>query len=159
MDQATGSICLYLAGPMDDIEKDAARGWREEAADAVGMGVLLFSPAHAYLNATKVNASMVDFLNKGMIRYCDGVLANLTGPGRGFGTIREIEFARMNQKPVAVAGDLDLHFASHDLLIRPTLDEAAHALIETIGEIRDRPNPLMFLLGGDQGFTTPGSDE
>lgn len=158
---ATGSVIIYLAGPIDGIDGDEARNWRETVASQVGTGVLLFSPAHAYMNAMPVNAQSIDWLNKLVIQHSDGVLANLSGPGRGLGTIREIEFARMNRKPVAVVGDLDVHYSAWDLLLKPTMDEGIQALMEEIHKNRQQQShPMAFLLPGfGTGMEDPGGDD
>jgi len=156
---ASGRIIIYLAGPIDGINPGDARGWREQVEDQVPTGVLLFSPAHAYMNVRPVNAQAIDWINKTVIRQCDGVLANLSGPGRGFGTIREIEFARLGGKPVAVVGDLDIHYSAWDCILAESFDQAIEALLKAINEQREQmANPLSFLMPG-QGLVDPGDDD
>jgi hypothetical protein len=153
---AQGSIIIYLAGPIDDVT-DRGEVWREEAASLVGTGVLLFSPAHAYLNAHLVNAQSLDWMNKHVIRNSAGLLANLGGPGRGLGTIREIEFARLFDKPVAVVGDFSQHLSAWDLIFRSELEDALDDLIKAIGAAREqRQHPLAFFL---QSPPQMGEDE
>lgn len=140
-------VMIYLAGPMDDVTKAQARGWREAMADAAALGVVFYSPAHAYLNVRGVNFTKVDRANRIAISHMvDGMLVNLAGVGAGFGTIREIEFARMNNIPVAVAGKV-ASMMKHDLLMAADLGAALDLLLEAIQEGRDAPHPLAQLLG------------
>lgn len=160
MDAPAGRTIIYLAGPIDGVAAGESQTWREKAADLVDTGVLLFSPAHAYMNAAPINAQSIDWINKSVIDQCDGVLANLTGAGRGLGTIREIEFARLRNKPVAVAGDLDVHYSAWDLVVRPTLEDAVHELLKAIYAQRVQlKNPIMMLLPGMGDMRGPGDDD
>lgn len=143
-----GTIIIYLAGPIDDIDREEAREWREQVGDQFGSGTLLYSPAHAFVNAHYINARAIEFVNRLVLQNCDGVLANLSGSGRAFGTIREIEFARLHGKPVAVVADvsMNVHFSTFDLMLAPSFDKACDLLLKAIGEVRERPHPLALLL-------------
>lgn len=143
-----GTIIIYLAGPIDAIDKEEACSWREQVQDKFGSGTLLYSPAHAFINAHFVNARAIEFVNRLVIQHCDGVLANLAGEGRAFGTIREIEFARLHGKPVAVVGEeYKAHFSAFDLIVSDSMDTACDRLVKEIGKVRERPHPLALLLG------------
>lgn len=138
---------VYLAGPMDDVGDLEARKWRESVILYAPVGVAFYSPAHAYMNVSTANFSKVDRANRCAIAHvCDGMLVNLAGPGRGFGTIREIEFARMHNKPVAVAGEL-ASMMKDDLLIASNLEDALALLLEEIHMDRNEPSPLERLFG------------
>lgn len=141
-------LTVYLAGPMDDISHEEAHLWRVQLALAFPR-VLFFDPTDAWLNAGMDTAEAVDHGNRVMLWTADGVLANLGGPGRGFGTVREIEFARSRGKPVAVAIPEPLvSLLSHDVLQAPTVEEAMELLLGVIADERAaRPGGLMgFLL-------------
>lgn len=117
---------LYLAGPLDALDYDGT-AWYDDfdgvrPADLVG-----FMPGRAYLGATPGtgNGRYVNAANKGMIQASIGVIANLSGPGRALGTIREIEFAKSHGKLVVVVGDdLSWSLASWDLVVAPDLETA-----------------------------------
>lgn len=144
-------VMVYLAGPIDDVEDTESRGWRESMILSAPAGVVFYSPAHAYINVNEANFTKVDRANRVAISHCvDGMLVNLAGEGRGFGTIREIEFARMNNIPVAVAGEV-ASMMRDDLFIASDLGTALTLLLEAIQEERNIPqHPLfrMFGIGG-----------
>lgn len=140
---------LYLAGPMDDVTTGQAQGWREWVGENAPSGVVCFSPAHAYLGATRANFPYVDQASRHMIKHCcHGMIANLSGPGRAFGTIREIEFARSCSTPVVVIGDLE-SLLTYDLRVVTSLESAMDAILEQIQEARllTQHHPLAFLFG------------
>lgn len=144
-------VLIYLAGPIDDIALDRAQQWREAVAAHAPTGVALFSPAHAFMNVNEVSFRGVDRVNRAVIHSCaHGVLANLMGPGRGFGTIREIEFARMTGTPVAVVGKID-SLMKDDIMVAKSLQEGLTMLLEEIGDIREEQsqNPFMRFFGQD----------
>lgn len=137
---------LYLAGPIDGVDSQEARGWRAEVGAMVdGSAVLLFDPSTAWHGTGEFTAKSLDYFNRHMISLCDGVLANLSGTGRGFGTIREIEFGRLHDKPVAVVtGDEPLEsLLQHDLLTASTLEGGLEILLGKIADIRNQP-PSIF---------------
>ncbi len=132
---------------MDDVSRAEARGWREALAAKAPLGVVFYSPAHAYLNVRGTNFPKADRANRLAICHgCDGVLANLSGEGQGFGTIREIEYARMSSKPVAVVGKIQSMMKT-DLMVADDLEAALTMLLEAIQEDRDMPHPLAQLFG------------
>lgn len=94
-------ILIYLAGPLDDpdLQPDALQ-WRE-ALQIERHDVAFVSPQHAFLRVSMQSAEAVILGNRAMIYASDGLLASLDG-GFPFGTIREIEYARALEKPVAV---------------------------------------------------------
>lgn len=136
-------IIIYLAGPIDDVPIETAREWRRDLSLSLPHNVVLFSPAHAYFNGNPETFPKIDHFNRRVIYAADGLLANLTGSGRGFGTIREIEHAVNSSTPVAVAGDI-VSYMAHDVIVRPTVDEAFNALLQKIAELRDVPPHMMF---------------
>jgi nucleoside 2-deoxyribosyltransferase len=142
----TGSvvpILIYLAGPQDDVSKDQARGWREELAAGAPTGMAFFSPAHAYLNVHRESFPPVDWMNRKAISQSHAVIANLGGPGRGFGTIREIEYAVSQHKMVQVVGDLDLPLMTWDIHRAESLDAALNAILEHVMEFRSQMDENM----------------
>jgi nucleoside 2-deoxyribosyltransferase len=141
MNNQQRTMTIYLAGPIDDVSIEEACAWRDQVASLAPAGCLLFNPVAAWQGVSPLTAAAVAFGDRCAIVNCDGVLANLAGPGRAFGTIREIEFARNHGKPVAVAAGekaLTSCFA-HDVYQEETLEEALMALIQAIREKQDTP--------------------
>lgn len=116
---------VYLAGPVDDVDAITANYWRSEVAKHVtswSEGHVCYDPQRPWLVAASglpANARYIDLVNREVIRVAVAVIANLAGPGRGIGTIREIEFARSIDRPVLVfvPDDLPPTVALHDLLV------------------------------------------
>ena len=156
------TVCLYLAGPIDGIPVGEARGWRAEVAE-LNRGVLFFDPTMAWRGADVYSggadvysggahpgpypapdpapwgadvdmARAVDAVNRAAIRHCDGLLVNLSGPGRGFGTAREIEYARSLGKPVSVfvGGRPLVSLLAHDLMVSSGCPEALGKLLRAV---------------------------
>lgn len=141
------TMTIYLAGPIDDIPEPEARRWRNELALGAPTGCLFFNPTTAWSGASQMTAQALDYGNRVAIVAADGLLANLSGPGWGFGTIREIEFARSQKKPVAVAlGDRDpVSLLLHDVAVAVDVDAALGSLVEMIRRNQDKP-PALFQL-------------
>lgn len=131
-------IMVYLAGPQDDVSGEIARGWREELAASAPSGVSFFSPAHAYLNVNAASFPPVDWLNRKAIEASHAVIANLSGPGRGFGTIREIEYAAAHNTMVQVVGDVGHSLMTWDIHLADSLDEALNNVLEHVMAAREQ---------------------
>jgi len=142
-------VLIYLAGPQDDVDQDTARGWREELGRLAPSGVAFFSPAHAYLNVNTMSFPAVDRMNREAINQSHALIANLSGPGRGFGTIREIEFALSQQTAVWVVGDVGHALMTWDLHVCDTLEEALYDVLHKLGEAREAmaAHPFSRLFG------------
>jgi len=99
-------MMFYLAGPVDDVDVAVASGWRDQVAAALGnMGHISYSPHkpwHATSEQASAHGASIDAVNRQVIVMADAVIANLAGAGRGFGTLREIEFATSICRPVLV---------------------------------------------------------
>lgn len=125
---------VYLGGPVDDVPKDEAQGWRTVVADTLmSYGVPSFNPMSPYVgdvNKLRGAAFEICSINRFAIAKSDVVLANLTGKGMAFGTIREIEYAVSIGKRVVVAGPVVSLFG-HDVEIVDTLGEA---IVKIVGE-------------------------
>lgn len=119
---------LYLAGPLDGLDTDGT-AWYDEFNAIRPDDVVGFMPGRAYLGAAE-NPGITNVTNRAMIQASLGVIANLSGPGRALGTIREIEFAKSLGKTVLVVGDLSTSLASYDLDVEPDLQSVASRLIE-----------------------------
>jgi hypothetical protein len=104
-DRERRTTLVYLAGPIDGIDRKDALGWREKLAEEAPSMVLLFNPVTAYHGVNAGTAIAADQVNRMVIARCSAVIANLSGPGRAFGTIREIEFARFCEKLVVIVND------------------------------------------------------
>lgn len=142
-------ILIYLAGPQDDVTQEEARGWREELAGLAPSGVAFFSPAHAYMNVNRVSFPAVDWMNRKAIEVAHAMIANLDGPGRGFGTIREIEYAISQHTGVWVVGDVSHALMTYDLHRVDTLEEAMEEILDAVGEAREaiQNHPFRRLFG------------
>lgn len=133
----TSTCSVYLAGPIDGLE-DYGRGWREQVARELPKGVVVFSPAHAYVGAEMRTAPALHRLNAAMLAECDVVIANLTY-GVTLGTAREIEHARSLDKPTGailteetLQGEPSLML--YDLLTGSTFTEVLTQCIALIEE-------------------------
>ena len=120
-------IMVYLAGPIDDIDIQDAKSWRELMARQLWTkGISTFNPATAYhLNLdrnTEFISERLISINKKAIEECDLLVANLSGKGRGFGTIREIEYAKSLGKEVIIIGNLKSLSAFDCLVFENVLD-------------------------------------
>lgn len=118
---------VYLAGPIDDVDINDAKSWRELMARQLWTkGISTFNPATAYkLNLdrnTEYVSERVVNINKCAIQQSDLVVANLSGPGLGFGTIREIEYAKSIGKEVIIIGDIKSLSAFDCLTFNNALD-------------------------------------
>lgn len=122
---------IYLAGPIDGISPEEARGWREDLAAITPSGVLLFNPCTAYHGVNAMTAKGADHINRHVIAHSSAVIANLSGPGRGFGTIREIEFARYCDKIVSVVVESPLDsLLAYDVHQALSTEEALEFVLE-----------------------------
>lgn len=146
------TITIYAAGPIDDVSMEEAHGWRSALIEILPTGVLVFNPAAAWLGASQAVAEAVDYGNRCMILVCDGVLVNLAGAGRAFGTIREIEFARGRGIPVAVCtGNQPIvSWLAHDIEQRATMEDTLDQLMLMINEKRNSQgiHPMLGMLLG-----------
>lgn len=134
------SSLIYLAGPIDEVEQWEAREWREGMAGEAGaFNAVFFSPAHAYVNVTPENFPAVDRMNRCVIRQSDGVLALLLRETVGFGTIREIEFARSCGKPVMVVSEQEpVSLMAYDVMYE---EPPGHGLWRLLEAIKEREAP------------------
>lgn len=143
---------IYLAGPIDEVVESTAKKWREEMGDVAGLGTVFFSPAHAYIGVTPENFRAVDYMNRQAIQACNGMIARLLPETLGFGTIREIEFARLCGKPVVVvAPEKPVSLMMHDVSWASTLEEGLQGLLEQVAGERERPQGGIFLHLPGQG--------
>ena len=118
---------VYLAGPIDDIDHNDAKSWRDLMARQLWTkGISCYNPVLAFkLNVERRNdylSKQVITINKRAIEACDLLVANLSGPGRGFGTIREIEYAKSIGKEVIIIGQLKSLSTFDCLVFEDTLD-------------------------------------
>lgn len=148
-------ILIYLAGPQDDVTTEQARGWREELAAGAPTGVAFFSPAHAYMGVNQASFPAVDSMNRHAIQASHAVIANLSGPGRGFGTIREIEYAIAHNRFVQVVGDIGHSLMTWDLTHAKSLDEALNNVLEYVMEARELMKHGWPGMGGMQVSIQP----
>lgn len=153
------NISIYLAGPIDGIAEEDAKTWREQAGLDLPTGVLLFSPAHAYFGASLATARELACLNGTMLMACDAMIANLSGSGMGFGTIREIQLARMQNLPVAVVYPEPLpSLMAFDVMRGADFDECLEMVLDTVQAKRSAP-PVHPILGPMRQFRIEPVDE
>lgn len=136
-------MLVYLAGPVDGVQRQEALDWREDVSRRLNRaGISTFSPAHAfsvvYFNnnspSDKVTARAVTEINKYAIGQSSVVLAYLPKDRITIGTIREIEYAVSIGKPVVVLVEhTGVSFLSlYDTIQVSNWDEAVDTVIETL---------------------------
>lgn len=119
-------VMAFLSGPIDDVDHRTATHWRKNVAHALRtIGVSSFDPSTAYSIAHLGNQDYVSEhiinINKAALDECDFVIAHLGGLGKAFGTIREIEYARLWGKEVIVVGDI-VSLSAYDCVVVPDFD-------------------------------------
>jgi len=118
---------VYAAGPIDAVTPGEARDWQASLADALP-GILVFSPAHPYFNASIELAHIIDQINRDVINTCKCLVAYLP-PGRpAFGTLREVEYSVQAGYPTIVIGPDVKSFLTYDLILVNSIDEASKYL-------------------------------
>ena len=136
-------MLVYLAGPIDGVQRQEALDWREEVSQCLNQaGISTFSPAHAFSvvhfggdsPSNKAMARAVTEINRCAIRQSSVVLAYLPKDCITIGTIREIEYAVSIGKPVVVLIErTDTPFLSlYDTIQVSDWDEAVDAVIEAL---------------------------
>ena len=139
-------MLVYLAGPIDGVQRQEALGWREEMSQRLNQaGISTFSPAHAFsvaylsssVPSSKVVARAVTEINRYAISQSSVVLAYLPKDRTTVGTIREIEYAVSIGKPVVVpVKHANASFLSlYDTIQVSDWDEAVGAVIEAMPHI------------------------
>lgn len=128
---------VYLGGPIDGVSHTERWGWREIAANRlVHYGASCFNPLRAFTlpeGLAGARADMVRVINRAAIFSSDIVLINLSGHGRGLGSIREIEFAAsLGKKVVVVLPEAHKSLEAHDLICFENLDDALGHVVDTI---------------------------
>ena len=137
-------MLVYLAGPVDGVQRQEALDWREDVSQRLNQaGVSTFSPAHAFSvvyfigsnsPSNKATARAVTEINRYAISLSSVVLAYLPKDRTTIGTIREIEYAVSIGKPVVVLVECtDIPFLSlYDTIQVSDWDEAVGAVIEVL---------------------------
>lgn len=129
-------MIVYLAGPIDGVEVTAATEWRTKTAKELGdAGVSTFNPAGPFRfgDVTDKMDKFVIETNKSALAQCDVLLANLSGVGRGIGTIREIEYAINRGIQVIVV--LPMASTHHSSLYDTTI---VYSLVDAVDIIKKR---------------------
>ena len=136
-------MLVYLAGPIDGVQRQEALDWREGVSQRLNQdGISTFSPAHAFSvvyfdgnsPSNKAMARAVTKINRCAIRQSSVVLAYLPKDRITIGTIREIEYAVSIGKPVVVLVErTDISFLSlYDTIQVSDWDEAVGTVIEVL---------------------------
>lgn len=123
---------VYLAGPIDNIDNAIAASWRDYVGkELAAHGVSSFNPCAAFFVGTQPPAELIRSINRHALSVSHICLVNLTGPTMGFGTLREIEYARSIGKRVVVAQNcgLEKHLDTYDLELVGSLVEAIFRII------------------------------
>lgn len=121
-------MLIYLAGPIDNVSVQEATHWRLEFQEAMPAHWLTFNPFSAFGGATPEAAphavKAVCRINRHAIDQCDALVAKLSGAA--FGTVREVEYARIQaQIPVVlILEDSKVGFEYHDLTQTFTVQHA-----------------------------------
>lgn len=110
---------VFLSGPIDDIDGREASSWRDTLSRMLlNNGMASYNPYSAFkldINQQFISDKVIN-INKAAIDQCDLVIANLAGNGRAFGTIREIEYARLKGIPVIIVGDV-ISLSAYDCVV------------------------------------------
>lgn len=130
---------MYLAGPLDGLDNDGTT-WYDEFEEIRPDDIIGFMPGRAFIGAVD-NPEGMDAANRAVIRVAVGVIANLSGPGRALGTIREIEFAKSLGKPVIVVGNVSASLMAYDLIQVPDLAGAVEYMANDAKAPRDSRKP------------------
>ncbi len=136
-------MLVYLAGPVDGVQRQEALDWREDMSQRLNQaGISTFSPAHAFSvmhfggnsPSNKATAQAVTEINRYAISQSSVVLAYLPKDRTTIGTIREIEYAVSIGKPVVVLIEhTDVSFLSlYDTIQVFDWDGAVGAVIEAL---------------------------
>lgn len=123
---------VYLAGPIDNVDTALALGWRKSTGEILATcGVTSFNPCAAFFVGKQPPAELIRSINRHALFVSHICLVNLTGPTMGFGTLREIEYARSLGKRVIVAHNskLDNHLDAYDLELVDTLEDAIYRIV------------------------------
>lgn len=123
---------IYLAGPIDMVTVEHARGWRESLAKKFPQ-VLFYLPTHAYANTSVEQAMRVERYNRAAVLASDGILVNLLAERPSVGTVRELEFAVASGIPAVVVASrvlADKSIALHDVPKLTDLEDAVLKLLE-----------------------------
>lgn len=145
-------MLAYLAGPLDGVTYEEGRDWYEEIERMAPPGWVMYKPGHAFGSPASDPHSM-NMANRLVIaQVATIVIANLSGPGRGFGTIREIEYAKANGTPVyVIGGDLDESLLAYDVDCLDTVFDVWPLITERIDQLMEsqRSHPLYKLFHGE----------
>lgn len=130
----TRPAMVYLAGPIDNVPLGESTGWRKEYADALAeYNIGCFNPVLAYhlgYTTSDEQAKAIVSINRFAITVCDMVVAYLEN-GLGFGTVREIEYAKSIGKRVIVVSSKALRsLEARDLEVVIDLKELLPLLTE-----------------------------
>ena len=133
VESVTPPCMVYLAGPVDGISRIDSLGWRGIVGrELAERGMTCYNPPAAFRTPDNgvARADCLRAINRAAIAVSDVVFVNLLGPGRGFGTIREIEAARMLNKPVFVMGEgLGRSLESFDVTLCSNLRACVDAVV------------------------------
>lgn len=94
---------VYLAGKMTGLTKEEMSAWRNGAKTLLAGKFAVLNPVDIQLSTWLTDREIVDS-NKFQILNSDIVLAEMNFPDVSIGTIGEIVFARLNNKPVIAWG-------------------------------------------------------
>lgn len=138
-------MLVYLGGAIDDATREEAQGWRDQAKAALAKeGITCYDPCAAF--SAPVDHPEFDlrdigkrahFIEREVIARSTALLVNLI-PGKPFGTIREIDFARSLDRPVVVVAENLPSLQAWDLIIVPDLESGIRGIIS--GSWRQRRN-------------------
>jgi nucleoside 2-deoxyribosyltransferase len=114
-------MIAYLAGPIAGVSPAEANDWRSRLSGVLStFGIWTYSPIGGFnvidKNCNREDAKRMLDVNRSAIRESHLLIANIAGRGKGFGTIREIEFACSIGKPVVLIGIIE-SAAAHDCVM------------------------------------------
>lgn len=135
-------MMAYLAGPLDDVSHEDGRAWYDEIERLSPPGWVLYCPGMAFRNPAS-DPLYADAANRAVILKSSVVIANLTGEGRGFGTIREIEFARAAGRPVVVVGEV-VSLLAHDCVVVQSLEDVWPEIVRQVDQAMEQARALKL---------------
>jgi len=147
-------MLAYLAGPLDGIPHGDGCDWYEVIEALAPPGWVCYLPGYAFASPGSDPAAL-DAANRSVITHATAVvIANLSGPGRAFGTIREIEFAKARGLPVVVVATELESLLAYDVDVVSSLEDVWPHITKQIDRMMEaaRDNPIARLFEGRINF-------
>lgn len=116
---------VYVACPIDNTNKPVDLGY--VAMHLINRKIAAYMPRTAFQGAPFA-PDMIAQVNRSAIKQCDAVLVYWPDPCPSFGTGRDVEYARMQGKPVFMVAPWCRSTELQDCQVYPTLEDAVRAM-------------------------------